>query len=168
MKKLSNSGNNSFLIRASLVTGLVIGFLIGGTFIYHAGSNESDTYQAVIFNTISGTATIVDPINFNIATEIPFEISPGQYGAHFNSKLNKLYLIHHGQSEILVLDPQTLENACQKIKSGTKLLIINSPNNPTGTTHNDFKNLCAHPHAPAVKHIHLFPVKSAIYNVVIG
>lgn len=109
MKKLSNSGNNSFLIRASLVTGLVIGFLIGGTFIYHAGSNESDTYQAVIFNTISGTATIVDPINFNIATEIPFEISPGQYGAHFNSKLNKLYLIHHGQSEILVLDPQTLE-----------------------------------------------------------
>ena len=109
MKKLSKNGNKNFLIKASLITGLVIGFLIGGTFIYHSISNESNTYQAVIFNTISGTATIVDPINFNIVTEIPFKISPDQYGAHFNSKLNKLYLIHHGQSEILVLNPQTLE-----------------------------------------------------------
>ena len=109
MKKLSKNGNKNFLIRASLITGLVIGFLIGGTFIYHSISNESNTYQAVIFNTISGTVTIVDPINFNIVTEIPFKISPDQYGAHFNSKLNKLYLIHHGQSEILVLNPQTLE-----------------------------------------------------------
>ena len=109
MEKLSKTGNKKFLIRAALLTGLVIGFLIGGTFIYHSISNESDTYEAVIFNTISGTVTIVDAINFNIVTETPLEIIPGQYGAHFNSKLNKLYLIHHGQSEILVLNPQTLE-----------------------------------------------------------
>ena len=39
------------------------------------------------------------------------------------------------------LEPQTLENICQKIQDSTKLLILNSPNNPSGTIHRDFKTL---------------------------
>ena len=39
------------------------------------------------------------------------------------------------------LQPQTLEEACHKIKNKTKLLILNSPNNPSGTVHGDLKDL---------------------------
>ncbi len=39
------------------------------------------------------------------------------------------------------LQPQTLENACQKIKNKTKLLILNSPNNPSGTVHENLEAL---------------------------
>jgi len=39
------------------------------------------------------------------------------------------------------LQPQILEEACKKIKNRTKLLILNSPNNPSGTVHEDLKTL---------------------------
>ena len=39
------------------------------------------------------------------------------------------------------LSPQTLDQLCYKIKNITKLLILNSPNNPSGTIHGDLKSL---------------------------
>jgi aspartate aminotransferase len=53
----------------------------------------------------------------------------------------KIHWLHTSAKTNWHLDPQTLEDACLKIQSETKLLIINSPNNPTGTTHDDFINL---------------------------
>ena len=37
------------------------------------------------------------------------------------------------------LRPESLDIACEKLKSVNKLLILNSPNNPSGTTHDDLK-----------------------------
>jgi aspartate aminotransferase len=37
------------------------------------------------------------------------------------------------------LSPKSLDIACEKLKSVSKLLILNSPNNPSGTTHDDLK-----------------------------
>ena len=39
------------------------------------------------------------------------------------------------------LSPQTLDELCKKLKIETKLLILNSPNNPSGTIHGDLKTL---------------------------
>lgn len=39
------------------------------------------------------------------------------------------------------LDPQILDKMCHQTKNINKLLILNSPNNPSGTTHNDLKKL---------------------------
>lgn len=39
------------------------------------------------------------------------------------------------------LSPQTLDELCKKIQIETKLLILNSPNNPSGTIHGDLKTL---------------------------
>ena len=37
------------------------------------------------------------------------------------------------------LTPEELEKSCEKLKSVDKLLILNSPNNPSGTIHNNLK-----------------------------
>ena len=47
-------------------------------------------------------------------------IESGQYGAHYNEKNNKLYLIHGGESELLTLDPQSLEIQ-SKVRVGPNL-----------------------------------------------
>ena len=39
------------------------------------------------------------------------------------------------------LSPQTLDELCEKLQIETKLLILNSPNNPSGTIHSDLKTL---------------------------
>ena len=39
------------------------------------------------------------------------------------------------------LSPQTLDELCKKLQIETKLLILNSPNNPSGTIHGDLKTL---------------------------
>ena len=39
------------------------------------------------------------------------------------------------------LNPQTLDELCEKLQIETKLLILNSPNNPSGTIHSDLKTL---------------------------
>ena len=39
------------------------------------------------------------------------------------------------------LDPEELDRACDSLKSVNKLLILNSPNNPSGTTHGNLKEL---------------------------
>ena len=39
------------------------------------------------------------------------------------------------------LSPQTLDELCEKLQIETKLLILNSPNNPSGTIHGDLKTL---------------------------
>jgi aspartate aminotransferase len=39
------------------------------------------------------------------------------------------------------LDPKELDRACDKLNSVNKLLILNSPNNPSGTTHGNLKEL---------------------------
>ena len=39
------------------------------------------------------------------------------------------------------LSPQTLDELCKKLQIETKLLILNSPNNPSGTIHSDLKTL---------------------------
>jgi len=39
------------------------------------------------------------------------------------------------------LEPQKLDDVCKQFKNITKLLIINSPNNPSGTIHGDLENL---------------------------
>jgi len=39
------------------------------------------------------------------------------------------------------LDPQDLDKACASLNSVNKLLILNSPNNPSGTTHGNLKEL---------------------------
>ena len=38
-------------------------------------------------------------------------------------------------------DEKTLEDACIKMKNVSKLLILNSPNNPSGTTHDNLEAL---------------------------
>ena len=38
------------------------------------------------------------------------------------------------------LEPQKLDDVCKQFKNITKLLIINSPNNPSGTIHGDLEN----------------------------
>ena len=37
------------------------------------------------------------------------------------------------------LSPESLDKACEKLKSVNKLLILNSPNNPSGTTHDNLR-----------------------------
>ena len=39
------------------------------------------------------------------------------------------------------LDPKELDKTCDSLNSVNKLLILNSPNNPSGTTHGNLKNL---------------------------
>ena len=39
------------------------------------------------------------------------------------------------------LSPKELKYTCEKLKSVNKLLILNSPNNPSGTTHSNLKDL---------------------------
>ena len=39
------------------------------------------------------------------------------------------------------LDPEELDRACDSLKSVNKLLILNSPNNPSGTSHGNLKEL---------------------------
>ena len=39
------------------------------------------------------------------------------------------------------LDPESLNKECKKIPKINKLLILNSPNNPSGTTHNNMREL---------------------------
>ena len=107
---MSEQNNQSVLLVSVIITALTIGFLIGGTFVYHTNSEiELEQYQAVAFNTISKTATVIDNIKFNILTNIEIDIEAGQYGAYFNENNNKLYLIHDGQSELLILNPQSLD-----------------------------------------------------------
>tara|TARA_B100000029_G_scaffold501768_1_gene575829 strand:- start:33056 stop:34102 length:1047 start_codon:yes stop_codon:yes gene_type:complete len=97
------------LLVSAIITALTIGFLIGGTFVYHTTKEvEVEQYQAVVFNTIGKTATVIDNHLLTSLTNINIEIEEGQYGAHYNEKNNKLYLIHDGESELLTLDPQSL------------------------------------------------------------
>tara|TARA_B000000460_G_scaffold137535_1_gene96920 strand:+ start:553 stop:1623 length:1071 start_codon:yes stop_codon:yes gene_type:complete len=107
---LSEQNNQNLLLVSAIITALTIGFLIGGTFVYHSNNDiEIEQYQAVVFNTIGKTATVIDNYLLTSLTNINIEIDSGQYGAHYNEKNNKLYLIHDGESELLTLDPQSLE-----------------------------------------------------------
>ena len=101
---MSEQNNQRVLLVSVIITALTIGFLIGGTFVYHTNNEiELEQYQAVVFNTISKTATVIDNIEFNTLTNIEIDIEAGQYGAYFNENNNKLYLIHDGQSELLII-----------------------------------------------------------------
>jgi DNA-binding beta-propeller fold protein YncE len=107
---LSEQNNQRLLLVSSIIVGLTIGFLIGGTYVYHLDNEaEIKQYQAVVFNTIGKTATVIDNIQLKTLTNIEINIEEGQYGAHFNENKNKLYLIHDGESELFTLNPQSLE-----------------------------------------------------------
>lgn len=118
---MSEQKNQRLLLVSVVIIALTIGFLIGGTFVYHTNNEtELKQYQAVVFNTISKTATVIDNIQFNILTNVDIDIEEGQYGAHFNENNNKLYLIHDGESELLILNPQSLEIE-SKVRVGSNL-----------------------------------------------
>ena len=88
---MSKQDNQRMLLVSAVIAALTIGFLIGGTFVYHS-NNETDVkqYQAVVFNTIGKTATVIDNYLLTSLTNINIEIESGQYGAHYNEKNNKL------------------------------------------------------------------------------
>ena len=67
------------LLVSAVIAALTIGFLIGGTFVYHS-NNETDVkqYQAVVFNTIGKTATVIDNYLLTSLTNINIEIESGQ------------------------------------------------------------------------------------------
>ena len=93
---MSEQNNQRLLLVSSIIVGLTIGFLIGGTYVYHLDNEaEIKQYQAVVFNTIGKTATVIDNIQLKTLTNIEINIEEGQYGAHFNENKNKLYLIHY-------------------------------------------------------------------------
>ena len=109
------------LLVSAVITALTIGFLIGGTFVYHSNNEaEVEQYQAIVFNTIGKTATVIDNYLLTSLTNIDIKIESGQYVAHYNEKNNKLYLIHGGESELLTLDPQSLEIQ-SKVRVGPNL-----------------------------------------------
>ena len=56
------------------------------------------------------------------------------------------------------LDPKDLMKKCEEIKNEHKLLIINSPNNPTGNTHNNLKDL-----ARVIKENNIIVISDEIY-----
>ena len=56
------------------------------------------------------------------------------------------------------LQPDSLDKLCIKLSSVNKLLILNSPNNPSGTTHNKLKEL-----AKVVKHHNIVVLSDEIY-----
>ena len=56
------------------------------------------------------------------------------------------------------LNPIDLDKKCRKIKKVNKLLILNSPNNPSGTTHNNLKNL-----AKIIKENNIIVLSDEIY-----
>ena len=72
---MSEQNNQNLLLVSAIITALTIGFLIGGTFVYHTNNEiELEQYQAVVFNTISKTATVIDNIQFNTLTNIEIDI----------------------------------------------------------------------------------------------
>ena len=102
------------LLVSAIITALTIGFLIGGTFVYHSNNETGvEQYQAIVFNTIGKTATVIDNYLLTSLTNIKIEIESGQYGAQYNEKNNKLYLIHH-QRSFQSIQTTTKCNSCQK------------------------------------------------------
>ena len=53
----------------------------------------------------------------------------------------KIHWLNTNADNNWILEPETLDRACRKIPNTNKLLIFNSPHNPSGTTHNDLKGL---------------------------
>ena len=61
--------------------------------------------------------------------------------AHILNK--KIHWIETTAKDNWHLSPKSLDNHCKKIKNVQKLLILNSPNNPSGTIHPNLKELAA-------------------------
>ena len=59
--------------------------------------------------------------------------------AHISNK--KIHWIETTAKDNWHLSPKSLDNHCKKIKNVQKLLILNSPNNPSGTIHPNLKEL---------------------------
>ena len=52
----------------------------------------------------------------------------------------KVHWINANAASNWHLNPEDLDKACEKLKSVNKLLILNSPNNPSGTTHGNLED----------------------------